>query len=68
MRSIITAAAFATIALCASATTSSAGTGHWYCTSDGIKSWTTDTATDAKGWSYSGERSSYKDAGHCSKV
>jgi hypothetical protein len=68
MRSIITAAFVATLALCASATSSSAGSGHWYCTGDGIKSWTADTATDAKGWSYSGDRASYKDPGHCAKA
>ena len=59
MRSIITAAAFATLAFCASATTSAAGTGHWYCTSDGIKSWTTSAATDAHGWKYDGDRTAY---------
>jgi hypothetical protein len=68
MRSVMTFAFVAGVALCASVTSSSAGAGHWYCTSDGIKSWTTESTGDSKGWSYSGDRSSYKDSGHCSKA
>ena len=46
----------------------SAATGHWVCTADGIKSWTSDPNTsDAAGWAYGGDRSAYKDGGHCSK-
>jgi hypothetical protein len=49
-------------------TNASAATGHWYCTGDGIKSWTSNTDTmDAHGWSYSGDRTVYKDGGHCQK-
>ena len=33
----------------------SASAGHWYCTADGIKSWTTGAATDAHGWTYAGD-------------
>jgi hypothetical protein len=43
-----------------------AATGHWYCTADGIRSWTYDTAAaDAHGWAYDGDRATYKDKGHC---
>jgi hypothetical protein len=64
MRQIIAAV----FVLAFSATPSLAASGHWYCTADGIKSWTSDPNTsDAAGWNYSGDRSSYKDGGHCSK-
>lgn len=66
MRTIIAASAFAALLL--GATAANATSGHYVCTADGIKSWTTDsTATDAKGWTYSGDRSSYKDKGTCTK-
>lgn len=46
----------------------SAGTGHWYCTTDGIKSWTMDAgAKDAHGWSFVGDSATYKTDGHCAK-
>jgi hypothetical protein len=64
----VSVAAFLVSVLLASSTASAATTGHWYCTSDGIKSWTTDTATtDAHGWTYSGDKSVYKDGGKCEK-
>ena len=51
-----------------SATNATAAGGHWYCTADGIRSWTSSPdAMDAKGWSYSGDRTAYKDSGHCAK-
>ncbi len=66
MRIVTTAALLAVLAL--STTSASAGTGHWYCTGEGIKSWTSSAdLLDAKGWAYSGDRTTYKDAGHCAK-
>ncbi|HTP75717.1 MAG TPA: hypothetical protein VMJ73_01955 [Rhizomicrobium sp.] len=45
------------------------GAGHYYCTGDGIKSWSTDDSKkDAPGWTYSGDRTSYKDGGKCTKA
>ncbi len=70
MRKVLAAVFLAALAASAFTATSFAATnGHWVCTSDGIKSWTTDTAaTDAHGWSYQGtDRTSYKDSGKCSK-
>ncbi len=62
MRQII-AAAFLSVLAFAPA---SAAAGHWYCTADGIKSWTADaSAADAHGWSYDGDRTAYHDKGHC---
>jgi hypothetical protein len=70
MRNIITAAFLAAIAVAASALPAASATGsHWYCTGDGIKSWTTGAATDASGWAYKGtDRTVYKDGGHCEKA
>ena len=66
MRKLLAAAFLSAIAMTGS--TSAASTAHWYCTGDGIKSWTSDTgAKDAQGWTYSGDRTSYKAAGHCAK-
>ncbi len=68
MRQVVTAAFLAVIAVAGSALpATSASAGHWYCTADGIKSWTTSTAaTDAHGWTYAGtDRTVYKDGGHC---
>jgi len=66
MRLVTTAIVFAVLAL--SVGSASAGTGHWVCTADGIKSWTSSLDTkDASGWSYSGDRTAYKDAGACKK-
>ncbi len=46
-----------------------AATGHWYCSADGIKAWTTKAdLQDAKGWTYGGDASSYADAGKCAKA
>ncbi|HUO89687.1 MAG TPA: hypothetical protein VMU08_10965 [Rhizomicrobium sp.] len=68
MRHVLVAALLVTVALSVSATAASAATGHWVCTADGIKSWTSDGgATDASGWTYSGDKSVYKDGGHCTK-
>ena len=67
MRQVIAAALLSVCALWTS-TSAAAGSGHWYCTADGIKSWTSDGgATDASGWTYSGDKSVYKDGGHCTK-
>ena len=67
MRHVI-AAAFLSVCALWTSTSAAAGSGHWYCTADGIKSWTLDPNTsDAAGWTYGGNRSSYKDGGHCSK-
>jgi len=66
MRIVSTAALLATLVLLS--TGANAATGHWYCTGDGIKSWTSSVDTlDAKGWSYSGDRTAYKDGGNCKK-
>ena len=67
MRHTIAAAFLAAIAVTGSALpATSAATGHWYCTGDGIKSWTANAdAKDAHGWSYDGDRAVYKDQGHC---
>lgn len=66
MRRVLAAACLVSLA---AFTTSSiaASNGHWVCTSDGIKSWTTNTAAmDAAGWKYDGaDRTSYKDSGKC---
>jgi hypothetical protein len=70
MRTVLAAAFLSVLAASAFTSTSSAApVGHWVCTSDGIKSWTSDTAaTDAHGWKYDGaDRTSYKDGGHCAK-
>jgi hypothetical protein len=68
MRHVLAAALLVTVAFSISTTAASAASGHWYCTSDGIKSWTSDTgASDASGWTYSGDKSVYKDGGHCAK-
>jgi hypothetical protein len=70
MRNVL-AAAFL-VAFAASFTTPLSATtnGHWVCTADGIRSWTTDMAAkDATGWKYDGtDRTSYKDAGKCAKT
>lgn len=70
MRKLATAMFLSTIVISALVpTTASSGTGHYYCNADGIKSWTTDAGKkDAAGWTYSGDRASYKDGGHCSKA
>ena len=66
MRTALAAAAFAALVL--GTTAANAAAGHYVCSADGIKSWTTDaSATDAKGWTYSGDRTSYKDKGTCKK-
>ena len=67
MRHTIAAAFLAAVAITASALPATSATaGHWYCTGDGIKSWTTNAAaSDAHGWSYDGDRAVYKDPGHC---
>jgi hypothetical protein len=66
MRIVMTASLLALLALAAGP--AQAGAGHWYCTADGIRSWTTDSAMmDAKGWKYSGDRNTYRDGGHCAK-
>jgi hypothetical protein len=66
MRHVIVAAFLVSVALISS--TASAATGHWVCTSDGIKTWTSDTGTnDANGWTYNGDKSVYKDSGKCTK-
>jgi len=65
---LLKTAAFSCVALFAFSTSSMAGTGHWYCTSDGIKAWSTDASKkDAAGWTYSGDTSSYADGGKCKK-
>jgi len=66
MRRVIAAACLVSLAaFITSANAASAG--HWVCTTDGIKSWTTDMAAkDAAGWKYDGaDRTSYKDGGKC---
>ena len=64
----LTTAAFSCVALLALSTSSMAGAGHWYCTSDGIKAWSADPdKKDAAGWTYSGDRTSYSDGGKCTK-
>ena len=66
MRQVIAAALLAAVASLTSP--SYAASGHWYCTADGIKSWTMNpNMSDASGWTYSGDRSSYSDSGHCTK-
>ena len=66
MRIVSTAALVAVLALLSSG--ASAATGHWVCTGDGIRSWTSNTDTlDAKGWAYSGDRTKYGDGGSCKK-
>ncbi len=66
MRIVSTAALVAVLALLSSGAT--AATGHWVCTGDGIKSWTSSLdMLDAKGWAYSGDRTKYKDDGACKK-
>ena len=66
MRIVTTVAVLTVLAL--SVGSASAGNGHWICTADGIKTWTSSLDTkDATGWSYSGDRTAYKDAGHCAK-
>ncbi|MBL6852485.1 MAG: hypothetical protein ISS15_13670 [Alphaproteobacteria bacterium] len=69
MRGLLTAACLAALAAISFTTSASASNGHWVCTGDGIKSWTSDMgAKDASGWKYEGaDRTSYKDAGKCSK-
>ena len=70
MRRVLTAACLVSLAAFAFTTSSTAASnGHWICTSDGIKSWTTNVATmDAAGWKYNGaDRTSYKDSGKCTK-
>ncbi len=67
MRQIFAGAFLTALALLASPAAAT-GSGHWYCTADGIKSWTMDPNTsDASGWNYSGNRSAYKDGGKCDK-
>jgi hypothetical protein len=61
MRHVFAAAFLSVIAF----SPANAATGHWYCTGDGIKSWTAGAATDAHGWSYDGDRTSWHDKGHC---
>ena len=61
MRPLIAAAFLSILAF----SPANAADGHWYCTSDGIKSWTTSPATDAHGWKYDGDRAAYHDKGHC---
>ena len=70
MRRLLTAACLVSVAAFTITTSASASNGHWVCTSDGIKSWTTNTATmDAAGWKYDGaDRTSYKDGGKCTKA
>ncbi len=70
MRHFTIAAFLAIIAVTGSALpAASAPAGHWYCTGDGIKSWTSGTAADAHGWTYMGtDRTAYKDGGHCAKA
>lgn len=65
MRRVLTAACL--VSLAAFTTSAYASNGHWVCTSDGIRSWTTNVAaTDAAGWKYDGaDRTSYKDSGKC---
>ncbi len=66
MRIVSTAILLAALTLLS--TGANAATGHWYCTADGIKSWTSSPDTlDAKGWAYSGDRTAYKDGGSCKK-
>jgi hypothetical protein len=62
MRHVFAAAFLSVIAF----SPANAATGHWYCTGDGIKSWTSDAAaSDAHGWKYDGDRAAYHDKGHC---
>ena len=67
MRGFIAASIVAAVALFAAVPAGAEG-GHWYCTADGIKSWTTGSAADAKGWSFVGDRGTYKSDGHCAKA
>jgi hypothetical protein len=71
MRKLAIALFLSTMALSALVPTaaSSAASGHYYCTSDGIKSWTTDAdKKDGRGWTYSGDRATYGDSGKCTKA
>jgi len=69
MRRLLAAACLVSLAAISLTTSANASNGHWICTSDGIKSWTTNVATmDAAGWKYDGaDRTSYKDSGKCTK-
>jgi len=69
MRRLLAATCLAALAAIAITTSANASNGHWVCTSDGIRSWTTNTAAmDAAGWKYNGaDRTSYKDSGKCTK-
>jgi hypothetical protein len=68
MHKLATAVLLSTLAIVAS-TAALSGTGHYYCTGDGIKTWTSDESKkDATGWAYSGDRASYKDGGKCTKA
>ncbi len=69
MRRFLTAACLVSVAAIAFTTSANASNGHWICTGEGIKSWTTNVgATDAAGWKYDGaDRTSYKDGGKCAK-
>jgi hypothetical protein len=67
MRQVFAAAFLTAVALWASPSAAT-GSGHWFCTGDGIKSWTDNpNMSDASGWNYSGNRSAYKDDGKCEK-
>ena len=65
----IKTAALSCFALLALSGASNAAAGHWYCTADGIRAWTSHAdLKDAKGWTYAGDASSYADGGKCAKA
>ena len=68
MRTILTMTGFVSLMLLA--TSANAADGHWVCTGDGIKKWTTTVSDmDAHGWKYDGtDRTSYKDTGKCTRA
>ncbi len=69
MRRVLTTACKRRSRFAFTTSATAASNGHWICTGDGIKSWTTNLAAmDAAGWKYEGpDRTSYKDSGKCTK-